>query len=458
MPGKFGRGQEYPVIVVGAGGCGLVAALAAAKSGARRVLVLEKGEKPGGNTALSTGLIPAAGTRFQREAGITDDTPELMARDIMTKNSGQADPAIVTHLCQVSARLVEWLVDEVGCDLICHTDFLYPGMSRLRMHGPPHGYGAELIEQLQAAIDSDPRIELRTVTPVEALVQDESGCINGVRTAEQVVPAQAVVLASDGFGANPRMVREHLGEQIASAPYSGCQNNTGDGIRWGIEVGAATSCMDAYQGHGSVAAPDGPLVTWGLIVNGAVLVNREGSRFGDESKGYSEFAQEVLSQPRGEAWEILDNQVYEASLGTRFDEVIHAGRIISASSLDALASATGLPRMQLTQTIEEVRLVRRGVKPDRWGRSHFASALNTPPFHAIRVVGALFHTQGGLVVDNHARVLDKARRPIRRLYAGGGTAVGISGRGAKGYLAGNGLLAALGLGLTAGCNAAEHAT
>jgi fumarate reductase flavoprotein subunit len=426
----------------------MTAALAASRSGGK-VLVLEKGREPGGNTALSTGLIPAAGTRFQHEAGIVDDTPTLMAEDIFEKNKHQSDPALTRHLCETSARLVEWLVDEVGCELICYTDFLYPGQSRFRMHGPPQGYGAELVHQLTRAVRSDPSIELRLGTPVHGLVLDGDRVV-GVETAEHVIEADAVVLTLDGFGGDPEMVREQIGTEVADAPYFGSPNNVGDGVRWGVAAGAATEHMDAYQGHGSVTVPDGPLVTWGLVTNGAVLVNRHGRRFGDESRGYSEFAREVLAQPGGEAWEIFDERVHDASRGTRFEEVISAGKVVRGETPEDLAAALGLPADELALTLGSVNRAASGEEADPFGRDSFADGLSDSPFYGIHVCGALFHTQGGLRVDTSARVLRPDSSPIPGLYAGGGTAVGISGRGAEGYLAGNGLLAALGLGRIAG--------
>jgi len=147
--------------VVGAGACGMVAALAGAGRGLD-VLIFEKGDEPAGNTARSTGLIPAAGTRLQREAGVLDDSPELMARDIFEKNSYESNPEITRLLCEESGPLVEWLVDDVGCEMLCYTDFLYPGQSRHRMHGPEESYGSELVRQLESAIRDEPRIELRT--------------------------------------------------------------------------------------------------------------------------------------------------------------------------------------------------------------------------------------------------------------------------------------------------------
>lgn len=440
--------ERWPLIVVGAGGCGMVAALAASRSGGR-VLVLEKGDEPGGNTALSTGLIPAAGTRFQREAGILDDTPELMAEDIFEKNKHQSDPALTRRLCETSAELAEWLVDEAGCELVCYTDFFYPGQTRFRMHGPPQGYGAELVRQLTDAIRRDSSTELHLNTPVRGLVFDGDRVV-GVRTDGGEIAAEAVVLALDGFGGDPEMVRKRIGPEVAEAPYFGSPNNVGDGVRWGVAAGAATEHLDAYQGHGSVAVPDGPLVTWGLVTNGAILVNRDGRRFGDESRGYSEFAREVLDQPGGEAWEIFDKRVHDASRGTRFEEVISANKVVERETVEDLAATLGLPVEALAETVAAANRVACGGESDPFGRDSFAGGLSEPPFYGIHVRGALFHTQGGLKVDTSARVLRPDFSPIPGLYAGGGTAVGISGRGAEGYLAGNGLLAALGLGKIAG--------
>jgi fumarate reductase flavoprotein subunit len=437
-----------PLVVVGAGACGMVAALAAARRGAR-VIVFEKGSEPAGNTARSTGLIPAAGTRFQREAGVRDDSPELMAEDIFRKNGYKSDPEMTRLLCRESGPLVEWLVDEIGCEITCYTDFLYPGQSRHRMHGPKESYGSELVRQLESAIRKESRVELRTNTPVGGLIW-ESDCVTGVESAEGAVGAGAVILSLDGFGGDREMVEEHLGPEAAGALYYGSAHNMGDGIRWGMSLGAATEHMDSYQGHASVAAPDGPLVTWGVVVNGAILVNRRGERFGCETVGYSEYAGTVLAQPGGEAWEILDQEVYRASRGTRFDEVIEAGKVLRFESLGELASAFGLPADALAATVEETNRAARGETPDPFGREGFLGGPLEPPFYGLRVRGALFHTQGGLKVDACARVLKPDGTRIPGLYAGGGTAVGVSGSGYRGYSSGNGLLAATVLGGIAG--------
>jgi fumarate reductase flavoprotein subunit len=443
-----------PLVVVGAGACGMLAALAAAKRGVR-VLVLEKGGELAGNTVRSTGLIPAAGTRFQKEVGVLDDTPDLMAEDIFKKNNHESDRELTHLLCKESAPLVEWLADEAGCEMVCFTDFLYPGQSRLRMHGPKKSYGSELARQLEDAIRRDPKVELRTNVPVSGLAWDGTR-VSGVETANGTIAAGAVILALNGFAGNQEMVREHLGPEAASALYYGSPNNTGEGILWGVSLGAATEHMGSYQGHASVAAPDGPLVTWGVVVNGAILVNCEGRRFGNETVGYSEYAGAVMAQPGGEAWEIFDKVVYEASRGTRLEEVIEAGKVVCSETLEDLAATFGLPAGPLAKTVERTNRSPRGEAPDPFGREELGGGPLEPPFCGIHVRGALFHTQGGLKVDTHARVLRPDGSRISGLYAGGGTAVGVSGKGYKGYSSGNGLLAATVLGKIAGEAAAEE--
>ena len=446
--------NEAPLIVVGAGACGMVAALATAKRGAK-VLVLEKGSEIGGNTARSTGMIPAAGTRFQREAGIFDDSPRLMAEDIFRKNDEESDPGLTHLLCEESGPLVEWLVDEAGCEMVCFKDFLYPGQSRYRMHGPRESYGTELVRQLQRAVREEPLITMHAEAAVNDLLSAE-GRITGVDTLDGPLEASAVILALNGFGGDRGMVERYLGPEAASALYFGSPHNTGEGIRWGMDLGAATDQMGSYQGHASVAAPDGPLVTWGVVVNGAILVNREGRRFGCETVGYSEFAGAVMAQPGGEAWEIFDEKVYRASLGTRFDEVIDAGKVVRAETLEDLAGTLGLSTDALAVTVAETNRSARGEIPDAFGRGEFAGGPLDPPFYGIHVRGALFHTQGGLRVDTCARVLRPDGTPIPGLYAGGGTAVGVSGSGYRGYSSGNGLLAATVLGKVAGEAASDE--
>ena len=432
----------------------MTAALAAAQSGAA-VLLLEKERRPGGNTALSSGMIPAAGTRLQLQAGI-DDTPERMARDILAKNHNSSDPAMTLRVCRESAPLVDWLAEQVGVPIQVVTDFNYPGHAHHRMHAHPQRTGAALAEELWKAICRDDCIEAVCSAPVRGLVAGESGEVAGVtveRSEIEHVRARKVILASSGFGADRQMVERYCPE-IVDAIYFGTAGNTGEGIRWGMELGAAVQHMDAYQGHGSVAHPHGILLTWIVMAQGGFLVNRGGVRFGDESEGYSSYAVHVLRQPGGVAYEIFDQPILDAVRDfPDFKMCVEAGAVRSAGSTEALAEILGIDAAGLLHTLNEYNEIAAGRSKDAFRRADIARPLH-PPFYGVQVTGALFHTQGGLKVDPQARVLRSDGTILPNLYAGGGTAVGVSGQGAQGYLAGNGLLAALVLGRIAGLDAA----
>ena len=445
---------EAEVVVVGGGGCGLTAALAAASGGAA-VLVLEKQAPASSNTARSGGMIPAAGTRFQRAAGIVE-TPEAMAADILRKNGHASDPATTLHLARAAPRLVEWLVDQAGVGLDFVGDFRYPGHSEYRMHAPPSRTGAALIADLRRAVEAHPGADLVVEAPVRALVADARGAVRGVVArrggAIERIGAGAVILASNGFAADRAMLRRYCPE-IAEAYYFGGEGNTGEGIRWGQALGGAVAFMDAYQGHASVAIPHGILVTYALITEGGVQVNREGRRFADETRGYSEHALSVLAQPDGVAWDVYDERLHR--LGQSFDDYRQAeaaGAIRRGEDVDGLAGILGLPAVALRATLADYHAVAEGRGADPFGRRDCRRL--EPPLYGVKVTGALFHTQGGLVVDRDARVLRADGSVVPNLYAGGGAAAGLSGHGPGGYFSGNGLLTALGYGWLAGRHAA----
>jgi fumarate reductase flavoprotein subunit len=446
---------ETDVVVVGAGGCGLTAAVAAAQGGAD-VLVLEKQARPWCNTARSGGMIPAAGTRLQRAAGIVE-RPDAMAEDILRKNGHASDPATTRRLCRVAADLVEWLVDDVGVALTFVHDFKYPGHTEFRMHAPPSRTGAALWADLRRGVTDHPRTELIESASVTALIADDGGAVHGVvveRTGRlERVGARKVILAANGFAANREMLERYCPE-VASAYYFGGEGNTGEAIRWGQALGGAVAFMDAYQAHGSVAVPHGILITWALITEGGVQVNRDGRRFGDETTGYSEHALRVLAQPEGLAWTVYDERLHRLALGfDDYRQALAAGALVTAPTATALGAALGLPANALAGTLDEYRAVAEGRRADAFGRRDCRRL--EPPLYGVKVTGALFHTQGGLVVDAVARVLRVDGAPVPNLYAGGGTAAGLSGHGPGGYFSGNGLLTALGYGMLAGRDAAR---
>jgi fumarate reductase flavoprotein subunit len=448
---------HVPVLVVGAGACGLVAALAACDAGAE-VLVLERDAVPAGSTALSSGFIPACATRWQRERSVADSVA-LMADDIRHKNHGEADPRIVDAVCRESGPTLEWLADAHGVPFVLVEGFLYPGHSALRMHAVPEKTGAALMAALQrAAASAD--IALLTAAHVTTVYADRAHRVRGVAFVRpdgsvEEVGCSALVLASSGFGGNSEMVRRYILE-IADALYFGHAGNQGDAAVWGTALGAAVRDMTAYQGHGSVATPHGILITWALMVEGGFQVNTAGRRFSNEHLGYSEQCLPVIEQPGGVAWSIFDERLHR--LGVEFEDYRGAqelGALRRAATIAGLASACGLSTEALAATFVDVARYVAGSARDPFGRDFSGAPALAPPYYAVKVTGALFHTQGGLVVDPSARVLDALSVPLPNLFAGGGAASGVSGAHVWGYLSGNGLLAAVTLGRLAGASAAS---
>ncbi|MCP8939457.1 FAD-dependent oxidoreductase [Alsobacter sp. SYSU M60028] len=448
-----------PVVVIGAGACGLTAALAAKDEGAD-VLVLERDERPTGSTSLSAGLIPAAGTRFQKEKGI-DDTPEIFAADLTAKAKGKSDPAIVRAVAEASGPTIDWLADRHAVELHLLDGFYYPGHSRLRMHGPVSQTGADLEQSLLAAAERA-GIDIITSASVEDLYADESGRVVGVGFRRpngevETVGCEALVLACNGFGGNPAMVATYIRE-MADAEYCGHTSNTGDAVTWGSALGAALGDMGSFQGHGSVAHPHGLPLTWAVITQGGIQVNLNGERFANEMRGYSEHAEEVIKQPGRVAWDIFDERCEKPALGFHdYREIKKLGAIKRADNLEELAALTELPLEALRRTLDEVRRYAAGEASDPLGRDFTTQPPLAPPYLAAKVNGALFHTQGGLVIDTQARVLRADGSPLPNLFAGGGAARGLSGPSSWGYMSGNGLLAATVLGRIAGQSAARRA-
>jgi fumarate reductase flavoprotein subunit len=450
---------EVPLLIVGAGAAGLCAALAAKEAGTEPLLI-ERDAQPAGSTSLSAGLIPAAGTRFQRAKGIADG-PQLFAADIQAKAKNEANAAIVAAVTQGAGPLIEWLSDRFDLPFDVIDNFNYPGHSAMRMHGLPLRTGLELINGLRSAAEAS-GISIVPERAAETLLIDRDRGIRGVEIvrgdgARERIGCGALVLACNGYGGNPDLVRRHIPE-MANALYFGHPGNRGDAVIWGNALGAQLEHLSGYQGHGSVATPHNILITWAVIMQGGIQVNIEGQRFCDESQGYSEQAAEVLRQPNGIAWSVFDARV--ASVARQFQDFRDAEQssaILTRESVQALAYAMQVPVEAFAAEWTEIEALKTRSEKDRYGRQFSADQQFEPPFHAVKVTGALFHTQGGLVIDPACRVKYRDDTAFPNLFAAGGAAVGVSGSTAAGYLSGNGLLTATVLGRLAGYAAAQVA-
>lgn len=329
---------EVPLLIVGAGAAGLCAALAAKEAGVEAI-VIERDAVPAGSTALSAGLIPAAGTRFQRAKGIAD-SPQRFAADIQRKAKGEADAAVVDAVAHGAGPLIEWLADRYGFPFDVVDNFNYPGHSAMRMHGLPSRSGLELINRLRSAAEAD-GISILSECVGEALLTEPDGSIRGVEVvrgdgARERIGCGALVLACNGYGGNPELVRRFIPE-MADALYFGHPGNRGDAVIWGDALGAQLAHLGAFQGHGSVATPHNIPITWAVIMQGGIQINRDGRRFCDESQGYSEQAAVVLRQPDAVAWSVFDARI--ATVARQFEDFRDAersGAILTSQPLKSL--------------------------------------------------------------------------------------------------------------------------
>ncbi|MEX0338159.1 MAG: FAD-dependent oxidoreductase [Arenibacterium sp.] len=442
-----GQGFDIGVdtLIVGAGAAGMVAALAAHEAG-REVLVIEADPVPSGSTALSAGLIPAAGTQVQRAARI-EDSATLFAADIQTKAKDENDPDLVRAMTEQIAPIIDWLGTRHGLEFSVVDDFDYPGHSRRRMHGLADRSGAALVDALRAACERE-GIDIichRRANTLFQAGQRIAGVMVDAPDGPELIGCERLILACNGFGGNRDMVARYLPD-ICDGLWFGHDGNRGEAVQWGEALGAETRHLGAFQGHGNVAHPHGILITWAVIMEGGIQVNTHGQRFWDETQGYSEAARAVLAQPGGVAVAIFDERI--ATIARQFADFRNAesqGAVIWAETEIELAKKLGLPVDDLLVSLTEAN----GQGLDRFGRDFTGKGLHAP-FCAVRVTGALFHTQGVLATYGQARVRHKDGGLFPNLLACGGAACGVSGRGDSGYLSGNGLLSAVALGYSAG--------
>jgi len=371
---------QVPLLIVGAGAAGICAALAAKESGVDAV-VIERDSVPSGSTGLSAGLIPAADTRFQHTKGIAD-SPERFAADIQAKAHGEAPPVVVEAVARGSAPLIEWLADRHALPFELVENFNYPGHSALRMHGLPSRTGRELINRLRNAAELS-EIVMLTGSTTDQLFAESDGRVRGVEIVRsdgtrERIGCEALILACNGYGGNPELVRRFIPE-MADALYFGHSGNRGDAVLWGEALGGELACLGAYQGHGSVATPHNILITWAVIMEGGIQINAQGQRFSNETRGYSEQAAQVLRQPGGIAWDVFDARI--AAVARQFEDFQIAeriGAILMAESVDELAANMRVPTeifAEKWRNVETLKRRTRSVRTPVFRRAAFDTAI-----------------------------------------------------------------------------------
>ncbi|MBO7575392.1 MAG: flavocytochrome c [Bacteroidales bacterium] len=421
------------VVIIGAGGAGLTAAVQAASDENLRVIVLEKQAIIGGNTLSSTGGINAAGTQAQQALGI-QDSPDLFYEDTMRGGKQMNIPSLVRSLVDHAAATVSWL-SSLGADL---SDVgLMGGSSVKRAHRPKGGaaIGPHLMKVLKEA-SSRANIEIRTSNKVLDLLSQQ-GAVTGVLVenadgSTYKLTAKAVVIATGGFGANLDMVTSYQ-PSLAGFATLNHPGATGDAFAWLPGVGGSTIQMEYIQIHPTAEAENHILITEAVRGNGAILVNHAGERFVDEMDTRDVVSAAILAQEKQEAFLVFDDAV-RRSLSS-IETYANQHLLTEGADAAALSAKTGLPGEAL-------------------GASLLSASLNTPPYYAIRVKPAIHHTMGGIRVDADMHVLRSDDSPVPGLFAAGEVTGGVHGAN---RLGGNGVADIVVNGKIAGQHAAEYA-
>lgn len=441
---------ECDVVIVGAGGAGLSAAIEATSAGAN-VIVLEKRSFVGGNTNSSTGGINAAETRFQEALGIKDSRAAFY-EDIMTGGHQLNDVVLAHTLADKSAETLHWLAG-FGADL---TDVgNMAGSSVPRTHRPKGGLaiGPHLMKVLyDKAKDMD--IDIRTSNTVTDVMRASDGSVAGVNVQcangkSYSIRSKAVILATGGFGANMAMVTQYRKdlEGFSTVNHSGA---TGDAFAWVGKFRAELYQMDQIQTHPTVEIHKTVMITEAVRGNGAILVNRDGKRFVDEMDMRDAVSAAILKQNGQSAFLIFDDGVRKslASIETYFSQ----GLVTEAATTEDLALKIGVSSDMLGNTISAYNDFQMTGEDKEFFRPTMPLSLGKAPFYAIEVKPAIHHTMGGVHINANANVLDYDGNEIKGLFAAGEVTGGVHGGN---RLGGNGVADIVVFGRIAGASAAK---
>ena len=491
---------EADVVVVGAGGAGMTAAITAAAEG-KSVVIVESQPMVGGNSVRATGGMNAGKTVYQDEnefgesAGVEKtlktaaekyadnetitalaktvseqwaayqanptgyfDSVELMELDTMIGGKGINDPELVETLCANSADAIDWL-DEHGITL--HDVSSFGGASVKRIHRPVNAegktvsVGSYMIPLLEENCKKA-GVQILLNTTATEILTDANGAAVGVKatgaSGETVtVNAKAVVLASGGFGANLDMVVKYKPE-LKGFMTTNAPGIQGQGIEMAQAIGAATVDMDQIQIHPTVEANTAALITEGLRGDGAVLINAEGKRFIDEVGTRDVVSAAEIAQTGSYSWLVVDQAMADAS--SVIQGYIKKGYTVTGATYEELGKAMGVDAAAFAETMEKWNGYVEAKNDPDFGRTSFANPLNTAPYYAVKVTAGVHHTMGGLKINANTEVLNEKGEVIPGLFAAGEVTGGVHGAN---RLGGNAVADFTVFGRIAGAAASDYA-
>ena len=449
---KTAETLECDVLIIGAGGAGLTAAVRAHQEGAN-VLVLEKMPMVGGNSLKASGGMNCAGTKFQEAAGITDSGVQEFIEDTMNGGHQLNDLALVTTMAENSASAVEWL-ESIGAPLpmVAATG----GTTHKYLHSPEDGspVGVYLVAKLSEEAEKQ-GIEILLNTTATELLMDGGAAVGAkAEDAEHdyTIHAGAVILATGGFGANFELMCS-FNPSLANAVTTNHPGATGDGILMAEAVGAATVDMEQIQLHPTVYQATSMLVSEKMRSLGAILVNQEGKRFTNDLATRDAVSAAELEQTGGYAYIIFDQNLVDNNKSAA--QYIEQGMAVSGDTYEALAEAMGVDVDAFVETMNTWnQAVANGVD-EEFGRNNGMDAdLSTAPFYAIQIAPGIHHTMGGIKINPETEVIDTEGNAIPGLFAAGETTGGVHGGNRIG---GNAVCDFVVFGRIAGANAATFA-
>ena len=465
--------KEADVVIVGAGGAGMTAAMTASDAG-KSVIILESQAMVGGNSVRSTGGMNAAKTVYQDEnefaegAGVEKmlksaadnyadnefitslaatvaqqwadyqanpvgyfDSVELMELDTMVGGKGINNPELVKTLVEGTAPAIDWL-DENGMSL--HNVAAFGGASVKRIHRPVNeegkvvSVGAYLVPLMEKACQ-DRGVEFILNTTADTILTDANGQAVGVSGTDKdgntvTVNAKAVVLATGGFGANLDMVASYKPE-LKGFMTTNAPGIQGQGIAMATAIGAATVDMEQIQIHPTVEANTAALITEGLRGDGAILVNANGERFTDEVSTRDKVSAAEIAQPGSFSWLIVDQAMADAS--NVIQGYITKGYTKQGATYEELAKEIEVDPAAFAATMEKWNGCVEAKTDADFGRTSFANPLNTAPYYAIKVSAGVHHTMGGVVINSSTEVLKEDGSVIPGLFAAGEVTGGVHG-------------------------------